>query len=186
MLTNDGILLADPDVNITTIPKWIDRKTWLARPADPGVTKLKTPVPYVVLHHTATEQCAVLADCKSQVQTIQSFHMDSNHWSDIGYNFLVGGDGYIYEGRGWTQQGAHVKGYNAVSIGIAFIGLFEDVLPPEKSLLAAQEIIRVGVEENYIKKDYKLLAMRQLSTFKSPGQKLYELIKTWPHWSATL
>jgi peptidoglycan recognition protein len=28
-------------------------------------------------------------------------------WSDIGYNFIVGEDGNVYEGRGWTKVGAH-------------------------------------------------------------------------------
>ena len=38
-------------------------------------------------------------------------------WSDIGYNFLVGEDGNIYEGRGWGKVGAHARGHNSDSIG---------------------------------------------------------------------
>lgn len=112
--------------------------------------------------------------------------MDSNGWADIGYNFLIGGDGYIFQGRGWDKLGAHVKSFNNVSIGIAFIGLFEDKLPSNASLSAAQELLKTGVIDGYIKEDYKLFGMRQLSKFNSPGQKLYELIKSWPHWSYTL
>ncbi|KAI4471893.1 peptidoglycan recognition protein [Holotrichia oblita] len=172
-----------PDVNIIMVPKWIDRKTWLSGPAAPGVPDLQTPVPYVTLHHTASEPCSILADCKAQMQFIQRYQMKSNNWLDIGYNFLVGGDGYIYEGRNWTKQGANTTGYDDKAISIAFIGLFDDVLPTNESLLAAQEVIRVGLEWNYIRKDYKLFWMRQLSKFGRPGKKLYELIKTWPHWS---
>lgn len=40
--------------------------------------------------------------------------MESKNWDDIGYNFLVGGDGEVYEGRGWDKQGAHTKGESAV------------------------------------------------------------------------
>jgi peptidoglycan recognition protein len=58
------------------------------------------------------------------VQGFQDYHMDSNGWSDIGYNFLVGGDGNIYEGRGWERVGAHAPGYNSNSMGICFIGSF--------------------------------------------------------------
>ena len=36
--------------------------------------------------------------------------MDSNGWFDIGYNFIVGEDGNVYEGRGWTKIGAHSPG----------------------------------------------------------------------------
>ena len=38
-------------------------------------------------------------------------------WSDIGYNFVVGEDGNVYEGRGWNSVGAHTYGYNNRSIG---------------------------------------------------------------------
>ena len=50
--------------------------------------------------------------------------MNHNNWSDIGYNFLVGEDGNVYEGRGWSKRGAHAPTYNAESIGICVIGDF--------------------------------------------------------------
>lgn len=51
--------------------------------------------------------------------------MNTRKWSDIGYNFLVGEDGNVYEGRGWGKTGAHTVGYNSKSVGICFIGNFE-------------------------------------------------------------
>ncbi|EDY47753.1 peptidoglycan recognition protein I-beta [Streptomyces clavuligerus] len=53
---------------------------------------------------------------------IQNYHMDSRGWDDIGYNFLVDRDGRIYEGRGWTVEGAHATGHNTSHIGVCFIG----------------------------------------------------------------
>jgi N-acetylmuramoyl-L-alanine amidase len=50
--------------------------------------------------------------------------MDTNGWLDIGYNFVVGEDGNVYEGRGWTRVGAHAVNWNSRSIGIAVIGDF--------------------------------------------------------------
>lgn len=41
------------------------------------------------------------------------------------FRFLIGGDGSVYEGRGWHKVGAHTIGYNKKSIGIALIGNFE-------------------------------------------------------------
>ena len=32
-------------------------------------------------------------------RNIQHFHINGNGWCDIGYSFLVGGDGNIYEGK---------------------------------------------------------------------------------------
>lgn len=174
-------------LTISPFAGFVTRQQWEARIEKGGVGVLNVPVPYVVIHHTATESCTTISDCMEQVRIIQNYHMDSNGWSDIGYNFLIAGDdGLIYEGRGWTKLGAHVKSYNTVSIGIAFVGLFEDKLPSNASLSAAQKLIGIGVERKYIKENYKLFGMRQLSKFNSPGQKLYELIKTWPHWSSHL
>ena len=36
---------------------------------------------------------------------------------DIRYNFLIGQDGVIYEGRGWGVVGQHTKGENSMSVG---------------------------------------------------------------------
>ena len=36
---------------------------------------------------------------------------------DIKYNFLVGKDGVIYEGRGWGVVGQHTAGQNDRSLG---------------------------------------------------------------------
>lgn len=141
------------------------------------------PVPYVIILHTATENCSSQAQCVFHVRFIQTFHIESRNWWDIGYNFLVGGDGEAYEGRGWKSEGAHTYGYNSRSIGIAFIGTFNSFKPPQRQIAACKQLIAKGVELGYIKKDYKLLAARQLQTTQSPGAALYEDIKTWDHWS---
>ena len=51
---------------------------------------------------------------------IQDYHMDDRDWWDIGYNFLIGQDGRIYEGRGFTVQGAHCSGWNTQTLGNNF------------------------------------------------------------------
>lgn len=109
--------------------------------------------------------------------------MESKNWWDIGYNFLVGGDGFAYEGRGWEAEGAHSYGYNARSIGIAFVGTFNTIRPTASQTLAAKQLIEKGIELGFIKKDYKLLGARQITTTQSPGDILYNEIKTWPHWT---
>lgn len=152
-----------------------------AKPAEP----LRTPVPFVIILHTATENCTDMAACIFHIRHIQTYHIDSYGWWDIAYSFLVGGDGFAYEGRGWKGQGAFTYGYNARAIGIAFIGTFNDILPPPRQILAAKQLIELGVKEGYIAKNYKLFAHRQLSTTQSPGEKLYQNIKTWSHWSST-
>ncbi|MFD7687882.1 N-acetylmuramoyl-L-alanine amidase [Streptomyces sp. NPDC059781] len=60
---------------------------------------------------------------------IQNYHMDSNGWDDIGYNFLVDRAGRVYEGRGWNVQGAHATGHNITHIGACFIGRDGEATP---------------------------------------------------------
>jgi hypothetical protein len=40
-------------------------------------------------------------------------------------SFAVGGEGRVYEGRGWTTVGAHAPGYNSQSMGLVLIGDFQ-------------------------------------------------------------
>lgn len=41
------------------------------------------------------------------------------------HSFLVGDDGRVYEGVGWSVQGSHDQGYNNISLGVAFFGTQE-------------------------------------------------------------
>lgn len=144
---------------------------------------MKLPVPYVIISHTATQFCNTQSECTFYVRFAQTFHIESRNWSDIGYNFLVGGDGYVYVGRSWDYMGAHAFGYNNISIGISFIGTFNTVKPPKQQLYTVQKLIELGVEKGKIAPDYKLLGHRQVSRTISPGDALYSVIQTWPHWS---
>ncbi|XP_067644480.1 peptidoglycan-recognition protein LC isoform X2 [Eurosta solidaginis] len=161
----------------------ISRDEWLAMAEGEGVEILKLPVPRVIVAHTASGKCDTKKECDQRVRDVQAFHLLSNEWGDIGYNFLVGGNGLVYEGRGWNKVGAHTLGYNRDSICIAFIGTFIEELPTENDLKAAQLLIEEGVKLGILAKDYRLYGMRQLSATESPGKALYSIIMKWPHWS---
>lgn len=44
---------------------------------------------------------------------------------DVKNILQIGGDGQIYEGRGFGIQGAHVPKYNSKSLGICLIGNYQ-------------------------------------------------------------
>ncbi|XP_015124717.1 peptidoglycan-recognition protein SC2 [Diachasma alloeum] len=177
---------------IQTWPHWnpqsltiISRDEWGGQtPAGPLTRLSQSPLPYVIISHTAFSPCTTKDQCSSNVRDIQNIHIAENKWDDIGYNFLVGGDGNIYEGRGWDMTGAHAIGYNSRSIGLSFIGTFNTVAPSDEQLRTAQLLLESGVKDGKLTSDYKLLGHRQVRETASPGDKLYEIIKTWPHWSA--
>ncbi len=80
-----------------------------------------------------------------RVRAIQSFHMDSRGWCDVGYHFLVAPDGTVFEGRPLSLLGAHVGGHNRGNVGIAFLGCFDPVCdapesPTPSAIEAAGEV----------------------------------------------
>jgi N-acetylmuramoyl-L-alanine amidase len=100
----------------------VSRSAWGAR-----VPKDTTPFPhppatYAVIIHTDGPPCDSEEVCSAVVRDIQHLHMDIRNYSDIAYNFLVGGNGETYEGCGWDTQGSFAKVFNIRSLGIAFIG----------------------------------------------------------------
>lgn len=106
-------------------------------------------------------------------------------WTDIGYSFLAGEDGNIYEGRGWNTVGAHTKGYNSISLAVSFIGNYMQRIPNSKAISAAKNLISCGVGQKYLSTDYDLLGHRDVGQTDCPGDALYKYIRTWPHYNRT-
>lgn len=100
-------------------------------------------------------------------------------------SFLIANGGNAYEGIGWHRVGAHTRGYNVKSIGIAFIGDFSSVLPTKKALTAVAKLLQCGVNLGELDEDYKLYGARQLSATASPGNKLFSEIRTWDHFDSS-
>ncbi|XP_012514073.1 PREDICTED: peptidoglycan recognition protein 3 isoform X2 [Propithecus coquereli] len=160
-------------------PNIIPRSAWEAR--ETHCPEMNLPAKYVVIIHTAEASCNVSTDCQTIVRNIQSFHMDTWGFCDIGYHFLVGQDGGVYEGVGWHFQGSHTYGYNDIALGIAFMGYFVEKPPNAAALEAAQDLIQCAVVEGYLTPNYLLVGHSDVSNILSPGQALYNIISTWPH-----
>ncbi|XP_011793360.1 PREDICTED: peptidoglycan recognition protein 3-like [Colobus angolensis palliatus] len=95
--------------------------------------------------------------------------------------FLVGQDGGVYEGVGWHVEGSHTYGFNDIALGIAFIGYFVEKPPNAAALEAAQDLIQCAVVEGYLTPNYLLVGHSDVVNILSPGQALYNIISTWPH-----
>jgi hypothetical protein len=108
----------------------VDRTEWGAEAA--RTLEPLGAVQRIVVHHTATPWDAH----PDAVRRIQRLHMHERGWADIGYHLLVGPDGIVFEGRARDARGAHARGHNASSLGIAVIGDFSSV-PPAPAALAA-------------------------------------------------
>jgi hypothetical protein len=82
----------------------------------------------VFVHHTAHRNDYDCAEVPGMLRELQKDHINREGWDDLGYNFLVDRCGTIYEGRAGgidrPVHGAHTKGFNADSVGIAVVGSF--------------------------------------------------------------
>ena len=87
----------------------------------------------VTIHHTASSNDYSAADVPRLLRGFYAYHVKSQGWSDIGYNFLVDRFGTIWEGRagGITRNviGAHAGGFNTGTVGVSMIGNYEHVAP---------------------------------------------------------
>ncbi|NNN36729.1 peptidoglycan recognition protein [Streptomyces sp. S3(2020)] len=125
-------------------------------PEEPGYLpsgKIKA----VAVHHTAGTNDYTCAEAPALIRGVYTYHVKSQGWKDIGYNFLVDKCGTIYEGRkGGVDQpvlGAHTYGFNTQTTGISVLGNYNDVAPSTAATtavarLAAWKLGQYGVDPN--------------------------------------
>jgi flagellar hook assembly protein FlgD len=122
---------------IAGTPAIISRSAWGADEAIVRAEPSYAPnVGFVVVHHTAGREPRTPGESAAIVRAIDVYHVKSNGWNDIGYNFLVDPFGQVFEGRGGGVDrnviGAHAQGFNTGSVGIAVIGTYsDDAISPE-------------------------------------------------------
>ncbi|XP_052786041.1 peptidoglycan recognition protein 1-like [Mya arenaria] len=163
-------------------PHIISRAGWGARaPTHPHTHLTHTPK-YMFIHHGASGFCHTKAECTHMVQSYQNYHMDGHGWSDIGYSFVVGEDGNVYEARGWDSVGAHTLNYNSVGLAICVIGDFTHRVPNDAALNAVKQLIQCGLDNHKLTSTYTLRGHRDMGQTACPGDKLYALIHGWPHY----
>lgn len=80
------------------------------------VEDVRRDIDKIIIHCTATPEGREV-----DVEDVRSWHRNRG-WSDIGYHYLIKLDGTVQVGRPLARIGAHAKGQNTGSIGIAYVG----------------------------------------------------------------
>ncbi len=89
----------------------------------------------LIIHCSATPEGR---DVKTEI--IKNWHVNGNHWKDIGYHYVIELDGSVHKGRDESVIGAHCSGQNANSIGICYIGgIAKDGKTPKDTRTEAQK-----------------------------------------------
>ncbi|MEK7829791.1 MAG: N-acetylmuramoyl-L-alanine amidase, partial [Acidobacteriota bacterium] len=86
---------------------------------------------------------AINGDWAAAVRAIWNFHIFTQGYADIGYNYVIDQTGVIYEGRagGDNVQGAHFSGANGNTMGVVIIGDFTSSTPPPAALNSLKKIL---------------------------------------------
>jgi hypothetical protein len=86
----------------------------------------------VIIHHTDSPNGQ---DPRAALRAVYYYHAVTQEWGDIGYNYLIGRDGTVYEGRfgGPNVVAGHALQYNYGSVGIGLLGSFTNAPPPSSS-----------------------------------------------------
>lgn len=111
----------------------------------------------IVLHHTASK-----LDGRSDAELIRgiyAYHTISRRWGDIGYHYIVGQYGNIYEGRsgGDYTIGAHASYNNMGTVGLAVLGDFSKLTPNTLQMQSVERMITMlAAKYGITLSDYKM------------------------------
>ncbi len=126
----------------------------------------------ITVHHTATPSNE--PNNPARMRQMQSFHMDSRGFCDIGYHFVVGTDGRVYQGRAETLRGAHVANNNSGNAGVSFIGTYSSSAPSGAMMHAgARAINAIGCHYGVSINRTRVKGHREYGSTNCPGNALY-------------
>jgi uncharacterized protein with LGFP repeats len=130
---------------IYTRAQWGADESLRSRNAGCGAPAYASTVKVAFVHHTDGTNDYTAAQVPAIIRGIYAYHVESNGWCDIGYNFLVDRFGRVWEGRygGITRAvvGAQAGGFNTMSTGVALLGEFSSVTPPPAMVNALETLL---------------------------------------------
>ncbi|MCY7302305.1 MAG: N-acetylmuramoyl-L-alanine amidase [Thermoleophilia bacterium] len=133
-------------LTVAGAPAIVPRSAWGAdETIRRGTPDYAPSVRFAIVHHTAGPNDYSPSQAAAIMRGIQTYHVKSNGWNDIGYNFLVDRYGTIYEGRyGGIDRnviGAHARGFNTGAVGVAVIGTFGTTAVPDAASRSLEKLL---------------------------------------------
>ncbi|MCH2206514.1 MAG: N-acetylmuramoyl-L-alanine amidase [Lentisphaerales bacterium] len=159
--------------NISVIP----RSRWAKYKVKGNVTPMGK-VTKITIHHTDDgPKLSKMSDVKF-LQGMESHHRNNRKWACIGYHYIIGRDGTIYEGRPAAYQGAHARSNNQNNIGISLIGDFNKAYPA-KSQLTSLTALLSNLRSKHKISAKSVVGHRHLNQTECPGKYLASWINSY-------
>ncbi len=165
------------DLDINTDVRVLGRHTWGAKPTRSNSSPMGI-VDRITLHHTSVYPGMGRSDINDVevIRSIANYHVNHKGWADIGYHYLIGRDGRVYEGRPVAKQGAHTGGNNERNLGISVVGDFMKALPNDRQMDALKSFLGDQMSRYGVRRD-RLYGHRDLGNTLCPGTKLYRWLQ---------
>ncbi|XP_054260765.1 peptidoglycan-recognition protein 2-like [Macrosteles quadrilineatus] len=148
-----------------TIPI-MHRVGWGAlQPPSGAIRIMHKPVTHIRLTDTGTEGCDQTHECARIVQDFQRGFMNLG-FPDQPYNFLIGGEGTVFVGRGWYRRAMTVPGnilFNEKCVEIAYIGDYRATGPTTDMLFTALDLIKYGVKNYNVHPFFKFIEYKPIA-----------------------
>lgn len=93
---------------------------------------IRSRTDFLVVHVTATPPSKDIGAAE-----VNAMHK-AKGWSGIGYHFVIRRNGKVETGRAVNQVGAHVQGWNSVSLGVSLVGGVDEKGRPQDNRTAEQ------------------------------------------------
>ncbi len=130
----------------------------------------------ITIHHTGEEPGLEGVPEVERLRRIEHYHQFGRHWSAIGYHYLVGRTGMVYEGRPVRYQGAHVRSNNEHNLGISVIGDFMRVMPAPAQLSALHAFLDDQRSRFHVGM-HRVYGHRELGMSECPGDMLFSWLR---------
>lgn len=122
------------------LPLLVSQEVWRKDLPDPAPNPTTTQVSHLIVHHSATPNG--VTDYVQVVRDIYLYHINTNGWDDVGYNYLIAPDGTLFAGRDGQGKeddnikGAHFCGKNSYTMGVCLVGNYSQI-PPTDTMMGS-------------------------------------------------